>query len=303
VDKVRAMQVFVRIVEANSFTKAAETLNLPRASLTATLQALEAYLGAQLIQRTTRRLSLTPDGADYFSQCTEILRAIDTAELSFRGGAARTPKGKLRLDLPSTLGRFLVMPELAAFRALYPEVELAISLSDRLVDITQEGIDCALRVGQLQDSSLVARRVGEMRFVTCASPDYLQLRGRPATVADLVGHDCITHLSGRTGRAFDWEFVVGKKVVKVETQGPVGVNDADANVCCALQGLGLAQAASYQVRAHLASGALIEVLRDCPPTSMPISLVYPQGRLGSPKVKAFADWLTALLAAQPDLRI
>lgn len=297
------MQVFVRIVEANSFTKAAETLNLPRASLTATLQALEAYLGVRLIQRTTRRLSLTPDGAAYFSQCTEILRAIDTAEMSFRGGAARTPRGKLRLDLPSTLGRFLVMPELAAFRSLYPEVELAISLSDRLVDITQEGIDCALRVGQLQDSSLVARRVGEMRFVTCAAPTYLRQRALPATVADLAGHDCIAHLSGRTGRAFDWEFVVGNKVVKVETQGPVGVNDADANVCCALQGLGLAQAASYQVRAHLASGALVEVLPQCPPTSMPISLVYPQGRLGSPKVKAFADWLTALLAAQPDLRL
>jgi LysR family transcriptional regulator, regulator for bpeEF and oprC len=301
VDKVRAMEVFVRIVEANSFTKAAETLNLPRASLTATLQALEAYLGTQLIQRTTRRLSLTPDGAEYFSHCNDILRAIDTAELSFRGGAARTPRGKLRLDLPSTLGRLMVVPRLSAFRALYPEVELALSLSERLVDITQEGIDCALRVGQLQDSALVARRLGTMRFVTCASPSYLQQHGRPATVADLRQHDCIIHLSGRTGRAFDWDFVVGNEVVKVETHGPVGVNDADANVSCAVQGLGMAQAASYQVRAHLASGALVDVLHEYPPTSMPISLVYPQGRLNSPKVKAFADWITELFAADPEL--
>ena len=144
-DKIKAMQTFVRIVEANSFSKAAETLNLPRAALTATLQKLEAYLGTQLLQRTTRRLSLTPDGADYFGQCLAILGAIDTAELAFRGPDANKPRGMLRVNLPGTVGRTLVMPYLGQFHAAHPAVQLHLSLTDRLVDLTEEGIDCALR--------------------------------------------------------------------------------------------------------------------------------------------------------------
>lgn len=302
-DKVKAMQTFVRIVEANSFSKAAETLDLPRASLTATLKNLEAFLGTQLLQRTTRRLSLTPDGADYFKSCVEILGAIDASERAFRGPGAGQAKGKLRVDLPGAVGRNVVLPRIADFHALYPDVELTISLTERLVDLTQEGIDCALRVGQLQDSALIGRQVGSMRFVTCAAPSYLERRGVPASVADLAlqGHQGIVHLSGRTGRAFDWDFVVGAEVVKVEMAGPLTINDADANICCALQGLGLAQAATYQVRAHLASGRLVEVLKDCPPLASPISLLYPRGRMASPKVSVFVAWIAALFAACPDL--
>lgn len=301
-DKVKAMQTFVRIVEANSFTKAAETLDLPRASLTATMQNLEAFLGTQLLQRTTRRLSLTPDGAAYFAHCVAILQAIDASELAFRGPDSKRPQGKLRIDLPGAVGRNLVLPHIAQFHALYPDVELTISLTDRLVDMTQEGIDCALRVGQLLDSALIGRQVGSMRFITCAAPSYLAQYGTPAAIADLHGHRSILHFSGRTGRAFDWDFVVDDAVVKVAMQGPIAVNDADAYVCCALQGLGLAQAALYQVRAHLRSGALVEVLAPWPPTPMPISLLYPQGRMASPKVGAFAHWVGSLFGADPDLR-
>lgn len=167
------MQTFVRIVEANSFSKAAETLNLPCASLTATIKNLEAFLGTQLLQRTTRRLSLTPDGAEYFKSCLEILNVIDASELSFRGPDSKKPKGKLRVDLPGTVGRKLVIPHISQFHELYPEIELTISLTDRLVDITQEDIDCALRLRRLQDSALIGRQVGNMRFVTCAAPSYL----------------------------------------------------------------------------------------------------------------------------------
>lgn len=301
-DKIKAMQTFVRIVEANSFSKAAETLNLPRAALTATLQKLEAYLGTQLLQRTTRRLSLTPEGAEYFRHCIDILKAVDTAELAFRGPDATKPRGLLRINLPNTVGRRLVVPHIARFHAAWPDVQLQLSLTDRLVDLTQEGIDCALRVGTLQDSAFIGKQVGLMRFVTCASPAYLARHGTPHTLADLATHSGIMHYSGRTGRAFDWDFLQGKEVVRVQMAGPIAVNDADASVACALQGLGLAQAALYQVREHLDSGALVAVLADHPPTPMPMSLLTPQGRLATPKLQAFAGWLTALLAENADVQ-
>lgn len=302
-DKIKAMQTFVRIVEANSFSKAAETLNLPRAALTATLQKLEAYLGTQLLQRTTRRLSLTPEGSDYFRHCIAILKAVDTAELAFRGPEAKKPRGLLRINLPNTVGRRLVVPHLAQFHAAYPDVQLQLSLTDRLVDLTQEGIDCALRVGDLQDSAFVGRQIGQMRFVTCAAPAYLAQHGTPQTLAELARHRGIMHFSGRTGRAFDWDFLVENAVVRVQMAGPIAVNDADASVDCALQGLGLAQAAMYQVRQHLDSGALVAVLPDSPPTSMPMSLLTPQGRLATPKLQAFSSWITALFATQADVRL
>lgn len=302
-DKIKAMQTFVRIVEANSFSKAAETLNLPRAALTATLQKLEAYLGTQLLQRTTRRLSLTPEGADYFRHCIDILRAVDTAELAFRGPEAKKPRGLLRINLPNTVGRRLVIPHVAHFHAAYPEVQLQLSLTDRLVDLTQEGIDCALRVGDLQDSAFIGRQIGLMRFVTCAAPAYLARHGTPLTLEDLAAHRGIMHFSGRTGRAFDWDFQQDGEVVRVPMAGPIAVNDADASVDCALQGLGLAQAAMYQVREYLDSGALVAVLPACPPTPMPMSLLTPQGRLATPKLQAFTGWITALLATRPDVQL
>jgi LysR family transcriptional regulator for bpeEF and oprC len=302
-DKIKAMQTFVRIVEANSFSKAAETLDLPRAALTATMQKLEASLGTQLLQRTTRRLSLTPDGAEYYRHCVNILNAVDLAEQSLRGPDARRPKGKLRIDLPGALGRHAVVSRIAEFHAAYPDVELVLGLTDRLVDLVQEGIDCAMRVGQLQDSSLVGRRIGTMRFVTCASPAYLSRYGTPRSVADLALHHSVVHFSGRTGRPFDWEWHEGGELRRAEISGPVAVNDADAYVSCALQGLGLVQAAAYQVRRHLELGALVQVLDDAVPTSMPISLLYPQGRMAAPKLQVFAEWLKSLFDANADLRL
>ncbi|WP_307188898.1 LysR family transcriptional regulator [Massilia sp. KIM] len=297
------MQTFVRIVEANSFSKAAETLNLPRASLTATMKNLEAYLGAQLLQRTTRRLSLTPEGERYYEQCAAILEAIESAEADFLGQSAARLRGRLRIDLPGALGRSLILPRIHAFRAAYPELALTISLSDRLVDLTQEGVDCSVRVGVLQDSSFVARPLGSMRFVLAAAPSYIARRGLPRDIDELAAHEGIVHFSGRTGRAFDWELEHEGKVVKLPLGGSLAVNDADANMCCALQGLGLAQLGRFQARAHLASGALVEVLPGVRPTPMPVSLLYPRGRMASPRLQAFAAWLGELFAADPDLRL
>ncbi|AVR98737.1 LysR family transcriptional regulator [Pseudoduganella armeniaca] len=302
-DKVKAMQTFVRIVEANSFTKAAETLGLPRAALTATIQKLEAYLGTTLLLRTTRKLALTTDGAAYYDQCVQILAAIDTAEQGFRGATAAQPRGTLRVELPGAVGRNVILPQLATFLATWPELTVTVSLADRLADLTQEGIDCALRVGALQDSALVGRQVGTMRFVTCATPGYLATHGTPRTIADLRAHRGIVHYSGRTGRPFDWDFIVDGRIETAQVGGPVAVDDADANVLCALQGIGITQAAAYQVRQHLASGALVELLPETPPTPMPVSLLYPKGRMAAPKVRVFGEWIEEVLRAEPDLRV
>jgi LysR family transcriptional regulator for bpeEF and oprC len=301
-DRLKAMQTFVRIVEANSYTKAAETLDLPRAALTATIKKLEAFLGTQLLQRTTRRLSLTPDGADYFRKCLEILQAVEDAESTYRGQGAGPPRGKLRVELPGTFGRNVVMPHIAAFCRRYPEIDLVVSLSDRVRDLTEEGADCALRIGALQDSAMIGRPLGSMRFVTCAAPSYLQQHGVPQVWTDLGEHRCVSHFSGRTGRPFDWDFVVDGRVVTTEVRSAIAVNDAEASISCVLQGMGLAQVARYQVRAHLTSGALLEVLAATPPTPMPVSLLYPQGRMASPRLRVFAEWLTELVRQDADLQ-
>ncbi|MYN42626.1 LysR family transcriptional regulator [Duganella sp. FT109W] len=301
-DRLKAMQTFVRIVEANSYTKAAETLDLPRAALTATIKKLEAFLGTQLLQRTTRRLSLTPDGADYFRKCLEILQAVEDAESTYRGQGGGPPRGKLRVELPGTFGRNVVMPHIAVFCRRYPEIDLVVSLSDRVRDLTEEGADCALRIGALQDSAMIGRQLGSMRFVTCAAPSYLQQHGVPQVWSDLGEHRCVSHFSGRTGRPFDWDFVVDGRVVTTEVRSAIAVNDAEASVSCVLQGMGLAQIARYQVRAHLTSGALVEVLATTPPTPMPVSLLYPQGRMASPRLRVFAEWLAELVRQDADLQ-
>ena len=301
-DRLKAMQTFVRIVEANSYTKAAATLDLPRAALTATINKLEAFLGTRLLHRTTRRLSLTPDGADYFRKCLDILQAVEDAESTFRGEHPERPRGKLRVDLPGAVGRHLVMPRIAEFCRAYPDIELIVSMTERVVDLTQEGLDCALRVGELQDLSLVARRLGSMGFLTCASPWYLAQHGVPHTLDDLTGHRGVLHFSGRTGRVFDWDFMVDGRAVIVPMRGAIAVNEPDAYISCALQGMGLIQAARYQVRAHLASGALVEVLAAMPPAPMPISLLYPQGRMASPRLGVFAAWLAGLFRDDRDLQ-
>lgn len=302
-DKIKAMRAFVRIAEANSFSKAAETLDVPRAALTATIQKLEAALGVQLLQRTTRRLSLTPEGADYLRDCHDILQALEVAEARFTGRNTASPSGRLRVALPATLGKNIILPRLAAFFAAYPDLELVISFADRLVDLTEEGADCAVRVGALQDSAMIGRQVGTMPCILCAAPAYAARHGLPQTVAALREHRSVQHFSGRTGRVLEWDLLVDGSWTKVALGGPVAVNDADANLLCALQGLGIARCGIYQARPHLLDGSLVPVLPDTPLPALPISLVYPKGRMATPKLRVFAAWLAALFDNHPDLRL
>ncbi|WP_321947012.1 putative multidrug efflux transcriptional regulator CeoR [Burkholderia cenocepacia] len=289
-DRLQAMQVFTRVVDTSSFTKAAETLSLPRASVTTIIQNLEAFLGVRLMHRTTRRLSLTPDGAAYYERCVRILADVEETEASFQANN-RKPHGKLRIDMPGSIGRLLVIPSLCEFHTRYPDIDLQLGLSDRPVDLLQEGVDCVIRVGALQDSSLVARRVGLFECVTVASPDYLERHGEPQTIDDLNQHKAVNYFSSRTGRTIDWTFLIDGKEVEMKMEGIVSVNDADAYVTCGIEGFGLIQPPLFMVLPHLREGRLKEVLPGVKPLPMPISVVYPHSRHLPPKVRVFVDWV------------
>jgi LysR family transcriptional regulator for bpeEF and oprC len=297
-DRLQAMQVFTRVVDTNSFTRAAETLDLPRASVTTIIQNLEAFLGTRLMHRTTRRLSLTPDGAAYYERCVRILADVEETEASFQSGNKK-PHGKLRIDMPGSIGRLLVIPSLCEFHTRYPDIDLQLGLSDRPVDLLQEGVDCVVRVGALQDSSLVARRIGLFEGVTCAAPDYIERAGVPTSLEDLENHKAVNYFSSRTGRTLDWAFMVDGKEVEVKMKSIVSVNDADAYVTCGVEGFGLIQPALFMVLPHLRSGQLVEVLPELKPLPMPISAVYPHSRHLSPKVRVFVDWIAELFDRCP----
>ncbi|HET8598103.1 MAG TPA: LysR family transcriptional regulator [Castellaniella sp.] len=290
-DRLQAMQVFTRVVDANSFTLAADSLDMPRATVSTIIRKLEGHLGVRLLNRSTRKLSLTPDGAAYYERCVDILSEVEDAEASFQD-RTRGPRGRLRIDAPPSMGRLVLIPRLCEFHERYPDIELVVGLSDRPVDMVQEAVDCVLRIGELKDSSLIAKRIGVFKTVTCAAPAYLERHGAPRTLDDLRNHRAVNYFSSRTGRDIDWSFKVGDEVVDIPVEGILSVNDADAYVMAGLSGFGMIQPPRYMVAPHLESGALVEVLDEWAPPPMPISVVYQQSRHLSPKVHVFVDWIT-----------
>lgn len=288
-DRLQAMQVFTRVVESNSFSRAADTLEMPRASVSTIIQNLEAFLGVRLLQRTTRRLNLTPDGAAYYERCVRILADIQETESAFHEGS-KSPRGRLRIDVPPSLGKLLLIPVLNDFRKRYPDIELVIGMGDKPVDLIQEGVDCVLRVGTLQDSSLVARRIGVFQGVTCASPAYLERHGEPHTLEDLQSHVAVNYFSSRTGRIIDMDFMVNDQPTEIKVPSTIAVNDAEAYLACGVDGHGLIQPARFMALPYLRSGELREILPQWKPQPMPISAVYPHNRHLSSKVRVFVEW-------------
>ncbi|MDR6764853.1 DNA-binding transcriptional LysR family regulator [Acidovorax delafieldii] len=293
-DRFQSMQLFTRIVELGSFTRAAEDLQLPRASVTLAVQDLEKRLGTRLLQRTTRHVSTTPDGQAYYERCQRLLADLEEAESAF-GSALLKPRGKLRVDLQGTLARHFVLPRIGEFCERYPDVELEIGLGDRLVDLVREGVDCVLRGGELRDSTMVARRVALLQQVTCASREYLRRHGTPTTVDALRGHQAVNFLSQRTGKPLPFDFLVDGVARSVQLKGPVAVSDADAYHACCAAHLGLIQVPRYHIAPRLADGSLCEVLADCRPAPMPVSVLYPHSRQLSPRVRVFVDWLAQVM--------
>ncbi|MEJ0003902.1 MAG: LysR family transcriptional regulator [Pararobbsia sp.] len=293
IDRIHAMRTFIRIVDSNSFARAAESLGMPRARVTTLMQELEAMLGVQLLLRTTRRLSLTPEGAAYYERCQAILADLDEMESALRGGNANL-QGRLRVEMPSAVATALVLPALGEFHARYPRIEVAIGFSNRAVDLVGEGIDCCIQLGELPDSSLAARRLGMLSHVTCASPAYLARRGVPTSLDDLPEHVAVNTVSSQTGRKTGFEFAVDGEAVQVKLDGFVQVTEDHAYLSCGLQGLGLIQPTRISALPYLRAGQLREVLSAWAPLATPVSVTYVKSRQASPRVRAFVDWLVEL---------
>lgn len=292
-DKLQAMATFVRVVEARSFSKAAATLSMPRSSVTTLVKNLEAHLGAPLLRRSTRSLSLTEAGERYYASCQTIFAEIANAE-SHVLPRGKAPRGRVRADMPGVIGRAIVLPRLCEFEARYPDIELVLGLSDRPSDLIFEGIDCAIRTGTLVDSTLVARRLGELNWVTCASPRYLKQHGEPAAISELSDHRVINYVSNVTGRPLEWRFRSGNKDVNMTMQSRFSVNETEAYLQCGLEGLGLIQLSEFVASAYLGSGRLKEVLVEARCSPVPISVVYPKNQITT-AVRTFVDWIVEIV--------
>lgn len=287
-DRFDAMRLYARVVDRRSFTQAAHDLGVPRSTATQTVQRLEARLGVRLLQRTTRTVRPTLDGEAYYRRCVAILDDVEDAEGAFKGAA---PKGMLRVEVQGTLARHFLMPGLPDFMARYPEIEVAISESDRWVDVVREGVDCVLRYGALPDSDLVARTVAQLPRITCAAPAYLDARGRPRTLSDLAGHQAVGLRSITTGAlaAFEFDLPGGRETV--DLPAPLSVTGTETFLDGVLLGLGLAQMPLFHVAEHLEAGRLEAVLPDLPLPAGPVSFLYPRNRQLAPRVRLFIDWI------------
>lgn len=292
-DRFDAMRVYSRVVERRSFTAAAGDTGLPRSTVTDAVKQLEARLGVQLLQRTTRHVSPTLDGEAYYQRCLSILADIEDAEGAFAGAK---PKGMLRVDVHGTLARHFVLPSLPSFLETYPDIEFYMSEGDRLVDLVREGIDCVLRVGIPQDSDMIARRVAMLEEMTLASPEYLARHGTPEHPDRLDGHRMVGFRSSATGTLMPLEFIVDGKVREITIPATISVNAAESLHAAARCGLGIIQVPRYHAERYLASGELVQILKDYPLTETPVSLLYPRNRQLSPRVRVFIDWLVKIFA-------
>lgn len=292
-DRIMAMRTFVRIVDANSFTRAASSLAIPRATATTLLQSLEEILGIQLLVRTTRRLNLTAEGAAYYERCVQILADIDDIEASLRH-TDDGPRGRLRVELPAAVANAIVLPALDDFHARYEHIVLAIGVSNRQVDLIGDAVDCCILLGALPDSGpagLSVRRLGALETVTCASPRYLARRGMPLRLEELTGHVAVNGMCVQAGHPEGFGFQVDGEAISVPLGGFVQVDDQHASLECGLRGLGLIQAPRTLVQPYLDSGRLREVLPHHRPAATPVSVAYLRHRLVPPRVRAFVNWL------------
>ncbi len=296
-DRFQSMQLFTRIVELGSFTRAAGALDIPRATATHAMKELEARLGTRLLERTTRQVRPTLDGQAFYERCVHLLADLEDAESSLRT-VATNPRGTLRLDLHGTHATRIVLPRIDEFRNRYPQIDLVISSGDRLVDLVREGIDCVVRAGTPRDSSLVARRLAVMPEVICASPEYLQYFGTPSHPDELSAHQAVGFFSSSHDRTYPFELVVEGQAREFELTHWVAVNDAESYVACALRGCGLIQLPRYHVEDELREGRLVEVLSAWPSTGMVVSAMYSHHRQLSPRVRVFVDWVVSVYASK-----
>jgi len=291
-DRLDAMRIFTRVIERKNFSAAARDLHLSPSKVTEAVKQLEGRLGVRLIERTTRAVRPTPDGEAYHRRCVSILSEVEDAEGAFRGAK---PHGPVRMDVQGNLARRFLFPGLPDFFAEYPGIDLTISETDRFVDPLREGIDCVLRVGAVKDGDLIARRLAVMQEVTCCSPGYIRRFGMPERWDRLEGHRMIGFRSSASGAVLPLEFLVAGEKKIVMLPAALTVDAAASYSAAALLGLGLVQAPRYAKEEAFANGTLVPVLEETPPSPTPVSLLYPGGRLLSPRVRVVIEWITERL--------
>ncbi|KIS44541.1 LysR family transcriptional regulator [Kosakonia radicincitans] len=290
-DQLQAIRAFARVVEAGNFTRAADSLEMPNATLSKLVQELEAHLGVRLLQRTTRRVTVTPEGRDYYDKTARILRDLEDIDTSFNSVRSH-PRGQLRIDVGGSTARDVLIPALPEFLARYPDIRIDLGVSDRAVDLISDNVDCVIRGGPLDNSSLIARQIGAATLLTCATPAYLKAFGTPAYPDELKnGHRLVSYLSPQTGRAFPLRFERDGEKCEIKVDHRIGVNESNAHLAAGLAGLGIIQTFSYALESALKSGALVEILRPWRPAPYPFHVVYPQNRHVTHRLRVFIDWL------------
>lgn len=293
---LRTLAIFVKVAERKSFVRAATDLGITQSGVSNAIKRLEEQTGTRLLARTTRRVSLTEDGAAFFDRCRQALTDIEEAELVLREARLK-PSGSLRIDMSVAFGRLKIVPRLAAFQAEYPDIRLSLTFTDRYIDLIEEGIDVAVRLGVLQDSSLIVRRLSSAQFKLVATPGYFTEHGRPRSLDDLAKHNCLAFTSRDTRLTRDWRFLVDGEETKLTPRGAMSFSDGGALCEAACAGYGLAQMHDYYLDNEIARGKLIPVLDKLKPSPDPIWLVYPPTRHLTPKVRAFVDFMTAQFRA------
>jgi DNA-binding transcriptional LysR family regulator len=294
-DHIQAMKIFIRIAELESFSRAAEDLNLPRATVSTTLKGLEQRLGVRLFLRTTRQVKITDEGKIYYQRCLQLLAALEETDSLF-AHHKNQPAGTVRIDMPHSLARVMVIPALPDFYQQYPQITLSISANDNAINLLDQGADCVLRAWPSEDENLQSRHLADLRQITCASPDYLAKFGTPRTPQDLAGHQAVGYFFAHQRTESHLEFVTNGKVEKRALTRTLTVSGADAYVAAAKAGFGLIQASELAMEQELAQGSLVEVLHQHLPPPMPLYLMYPPGRFLAPRIRVLLDWLIRLFS-------
>jgi len=293
-NRLDSLQMFVRVAELSSFTQAAEQLGLPKARVSTAVQQLEGLLGTRLLHRTTRRVQMTQDGQAFYERCKDVLADIDELQAMFQQGV-QALRGRLRVDMPVLVARDHVIPRLPEFLADHPQLEIELSSTDRRVDVVREGFDCVLRIGPLGDSGLVARPLGALKQINCASPAYLKQHGKPKTPADLATHRLVHYVPTLGAKSAGWEYVDQGRTRTVAMGGVLTVNSTESYQAACLAGLGLIQAPATGLRPLIARGLLAEVMPRYRAPALPVSLLYANRRNLPKRVQAFMAWLAQIL--------
>ncbi|MDE0334658.1 MAG: LysR family transcriptional regulator [Defluviicoccus sp.] len=294
-DSFDGIAIFVRVAQSASFTEAARHLGLSASGVSRAIARLESRLGTRLIDRTTRRLSLTAEGSAYFERCRNILAELDAAEDAL-AEARGVPRGLLRIQVPRGFGRTVVVPALAGFLSRYPEVTVDMTVNDGAIDPSEEGVDASFILGEPETGRFVARRICTIGYAVCAAPSYLEAYGEPVELGDLVGHRCLNYLRPRSGRRRDWTLRSGGKEVSVPVASVLIANDIQAIHQAALSGAGLAYLMDFLIADDVAAGRLKIVLPDHVLRGVPVFLCYPRNPHRSPRLTAFVDYLGETLA-------